>query len=113
VKTGARYAVVSMGKELVDPQTQQSLGRMESPCCDVVIDKVAATLSYGHLENTKMPLDSVQTDALQLREVLTAPQSVNPTAASVKQAPGTSLAAAKDAPADVPPAQAEEANKKW
>ena len=113
VKTGARYAVVSMGKELLDPQTHQSLGRMESPCCDVVIDKVAATLSYGHLENTKMPLDSVPPDALQIREELTAPRPVTPRAASVKQPPGTSLVAAKDAPADVPPAQAEDANKKW
>jgi hypothetical protein len=37
VKAGARYAVVSMGKEIIDPQTQQSLGRMESPCCEVFV----------------------------------------------------------------------------
>jgi curli biogenesis system outer membrane secretion channel CsgG len=113
VKAGARYAVVSMGKELVDPQTHESLGRMESPCCDVVIDKVAATLSYGHLENTKMPLDSVQPDALQIREELVAPQSVPPATASVGQAPGTPLPAAKVAPADVPESPAADANKKW
>jgi hypothetical protein len=112
VKAGARYAVVSMGKEIIDPQTQQSLGRMEAPCCDVVIDKVATTLSYGHLENTKMPLDLVQTDALQIREELRASQLVTP-AASVKEAPGTPLAAAKDAPTDGAPTPAENANKKW
>jgi hypothetical protein len=105
--------VVSMGKEIIDPQTQQSLGRMESPCCDVVIDKVATTLSYGHLENTKMPLDSMQPDGLQIREELTASQSGTPTAASVKPASGTTLAAAKDAPAEIAPTPAENANKKW
>jgi curli biogenesis system outer membrane secretion channel CsgG len=113
VKAGARYAVVSMGKEIIDPQTQQSLGRMESPCCDVVIDKVATTLSYGHLENTRMPLDSVQPDTLQIREELTTSQPVTPTAASAKQAPGTPLAVAQDAPADNAPTVSENANKKW
>jgi hypothetical protein len=112
VKTGARYAVVSMGKELVDPQTHESLGRMEAPCCDVVIDKVAATLSYGHLENTKIPLDSVQPDALQVREELPPSTPVTAAAASVREAV-TSLVAAKETPADVPPAQTEEVNKKW
>lgn len=59
VKEGARYAVVAMGKELTDPQTQESLGYMEVPCCDVVIDRVAATMAYGHLENTKIAIDMI------------------------------------------------------
>jgi curli biogenesis system outer membrane secretion channel CsgG len=70
IKEGARYAVVSLGKEMLDPQTQQSLGRIETPCCDVVIDKVAATMSYGHLENTKIALESVDPRGLQIREEL-------------------------------------------
>lgn len=70
VKEGVRYAVASLGKEMFDPQTQQSLGRIETPCCDVVIDKVAATMSYGHLENVKMALDSVDPTGLQIREEL-------------------------------------------
>lgn len=70
VKEGARYAVVLMGKEMTDPQTQQSLGRMESPCCEVVIDKVAATMAYGHLENVKASLDQIEPAALQIREEL-------------------------------------------
>lgn len=70
IKEGARYAVVSLGKEMLDPQTQQSLGRIETHCCDVVIDKVAATMSYGHLENTKMALESVDPTGLQIREEL-------------------------------------------
>jgi hypothetical protein len=68
VKEGARYAVVSMGQELTDPQTQQSLGRMESPCCKVVVDRVATNVAYGHLENAKTPLESVVPAALQVRD---------------------------------------------
>jgi curli biogenesis system outer membrane secretion channel CsgG len=70
VKEGARYAIVMMGKELTDPQTRQSLGRLESPCCDVVVDRVTATLSYGHLENPKIALETVVPAALQIREEL-------------------------------------------
>jgi curli biogenesis system outer membrane secretion channel CsgG len=77
VKEGARYAVVLMGKEIMDPQTQQSLGRIESACCEVVIDRVAANLSYGHLENVKGSLDEVMPAALQIREEL---KSVKPAA---------------------------------
>jgi curli biogenesis system outer membrane secretion channel CsgG len=113
VKAGARYAVVTMGKEIVDPQTQQSLGRMESPCCDVVIDKVTTTLSYGHLENTRMPLDSVQPEALQIREELAVSPPVTSTTANIKQTTGAKLTAAKDAPTDISPTPAQDGNKKW
>jgi len=34
VTEGARYKVVKLGKEIKDPQTGQSLGNMESECCD-------------------------------------------------------------------------------
>jgi hypothetical protein len=60
-----------------------------------------------------MPLESMRPDALQIREELTASQLVTPTAASAKQAPGAPLAAAQDAPADIAPTPAENANKKW
>jgi curli biogenesis system outer membrane secretion channel CsgG len=72
VKEGAHYAVVMMGKELTDPQTHQSLGRLESPCCDVVVDKVTPTMAYGRLENPKTSLESVVPAALQVREELKA-----------------------------------------
>jgi hypothetical protein len=78
VKIGARYAMVSMGKEMKDPQTGESLGRMESPCCEVVVDKVTPKLSYGHLENLKVALDGIPDGGLQLREqVKTASASVS------------------------------------
>jgi curli biogenesis system outer membrane secretion channel CsgG len=113
VKAGARYTVVSMGKEMIDPQTKQSLGRMESPCCDVVIDNVAATLSYGHLEKTKVPVESMQPDALQIREELPTVPSGTPAAAAVKQTARTPVAAVKDSPAGATPIPSEDDGKKW
>ena len=55
-----------MGKELTDPQTHQSLGHLESPCCDVVVDRVTPTMSYGHLENPKTSVETVVPTALLL-----------------------------------------------
>jgi hypothetical protein len=68
VKTGNRYAIVSIGKEMKDPQTGESLGRLEVPCCEVVIDKVASKLSYGHIENVTISLNNIAEGGLQLRE---------------------------------------------
>lgn len=53
VREGARYRLVYTGKEIFDPQTNQSLGRVESDCCEVVIDRVMPTMSQGHLERCK------------------------------------------------------------
>jgi curli biogenesis system outer membrane secretion channel CsgG len=70
VKEGARYAAVILGKEITDPQTQQSLGHVESACCDVVVDRVTTNLAYAHIENPNLPIESVDATALQLREEL-------------------------------------------
>lgn len=77
VKVGARYAIVAAGKELKDPQTGESLGRTETPCCDVVIDRVSSKLAYGHMENVKIALDSVDPVGLQVREELKPPAAAN------------------------------------
>ena len=69
---GARYRVFKLGKEIMDPQTGQSLGNMESPCCDVLVTRVTPNLSYGTLENVQASLDGVAPGALQLREVVPA-----------------------------------------
>lgn len=68
VRQGTRYALVLMGKELKDPQTGQSLGRAEMPCCELVIDRVTPSLSYGHIEGASVELDKVTPGALQVRE---------------------------------------------
>lgn len=65
-----RYQVYLQGKELKDPQTGMSLGNVETPCCEVVINRVTPNLSYGTLENVKTELNGVQPGALQVREAL-------------------------------------------
>ena len=70
IREGTRYAMAAMGKEMKDPQTGQSLGRMESPCCELVIDRVTPNLSYGHLENMRTDLDSIPEGGLQVRNEL-------------------------------------------
>ena len=68
IQVGNRYSLVAMGKELKDPQTGESLGRVESQCCEVIIDKVSTKLAYGHLENIKLSLNELPIGDLQLRE---------------------------------------------
>jgi curli biogenesis system outer membrane secretion channel CsgG len=68
LKVGVRYQMIALGAELKDPQTGLSLGRTESNCCEVVIDRVTPTLSYGHLESVNIALDTVPTGGLLVRE---------------------------------------------
>jgi curli biogenesis system outer membrane secretion channel CsgG len=113
VRESARYAVVSMGQEMTDPQTQQSLGRIESPCCEVVIDKVGPTMAYGHLENAKLALDAATPANLQVRG------EIQPTKVATANKPRLDDPKAKQAPtssgsssADVAPAAPVD-DKKW
>jgi hypothetical protein len=69
VRENGRYRLVTMGQEIKDPQTGQSLGRIEYNCCEVVVDKVSPTMSQGHIENIKMPLDQIKSGDLQLRDL--------------------------------------------
>jgi curli biogenesis system outer membrane secretion channel CsgG len=112
-REGGRYAVVAIGKDVIDPQTRQSLGALESPCCEVVIDRVAANLSYGHLENAKRPLDSVAPAALQVREELRSVKRT-PENSAGEQATALPVAAGKGAAAAVvAPMPAADESKKW
>lgn len=56
-----------MGDEVQDPQTGQSLGRMEEPCCVVEINHVRETMSYGTLRNVAVYLNQALPGGLQLR----------------------------------------------
>jgi hypothetical protein len=87
VRQGATYQVVRLGKELTDPQTGRSLGFTEQECCAVVVDRVTASMSYGHLESVKINLDEVKPGELQLRAE----------AVSRNEPAGASSAAAKGA----------------
>jgi curli biogenesis system outer membrane secretion channel CsgG len=112
IKGGARYAVVVMGKELTDPQTQQSLGRLESPCCDLVVDRVTSTMAYGHLENAKISLESVVPAALQVREELKPAKLADQTESLAKEVKTATL---QDAPPAVQTAttSSRDDDKKW
>lgn len=70
IKEGTRYAMVALGNEMKDPQTGQSLGRTESPCCELVVERVTPNLSYGRLENVRSNLDQLPVGGLQLRAEL-------------------------------------------
>jgi curli biogenesis system outer membrane secretion channel CsgG len=85
VAKGTRYAVVTMGAEMKDPQTGQSLGRTEMPCCEVVVDRVTPNLSYGHIENGAAGLDKLAPGSLVVREKLR-PGQVTTADASASQA---------------------------
>jgi hypothetical protein len=58
VQQGGTYQAVTLGKALVDPQSGQSLGPTESPCCTVTIDRVTPNLSYGHIVEDNVHIDT-------------------------------------------------------
>lgn len=82
VTAGARYQAVVLGAEIKDPQTGQSLGRVENACCEVVVDKVLPTMSQAHLENIQIKLDGLQAGDIQLRELSARPVSSASSAAA-------------------------------
>ncbi|MGZ5772943.1 CsgG/HfaB family protein [Ramlibacter sp.] len=99
IREGARYQVAAMGNEMKDPQTGQSLGRMEAPCCELVVDRVTPNLSYGHLENVKSNLDSLPPGGLQVRNELKAVAQVASAAPATPQQEAAPQAAAAGVPA--------------
>ena len=105
MKEGTRYAVVTMGAEMKDPQTGQSLGRVDSPCCELLIERVTPNLSYGRLENVRAQLDGLPAGALQVRDQLkgAAPvQAAAQGAGAVPQAASAGPAGEAAAPAAAP-----------
>jgi curli biogenesis system outer membrane secretion channel CsgG len=67
LQAGQRWRLVSLGEEMKDPQTGQPLGRVEQACCEVVIERVSSSLSYGRIENAMASLDTLTAGKLQLR----------------------------------------------
>jgi curli biogenesis system outer membrane secretion channel CsgG len=70
ISVNSLYQIYSLGKEIKDPQTGQSLGRLEKYCCDVLIERVTPTMTYGTLKNKKIDLAGVKPNDLQLRELV-------------------------------------------
>ena len=92
VREGGRYLLVSMGQEIKDPQTGQSLGRTEYDCCEVVVDKVGPSMAQGHLENIRMPLEQIQPGGLQLRDLNPKVAAVSASASSAAAPKKTTVA---------------------
>ncbi|HEY0060838.1 MAG TPA: CsgG/HfaB family protein [Telluria sp.] len=115
VNVGARYAIVSMGKELKDPQTGESLGRVETPCCVAVIDKVTPKLSYAHLEQVTVALNGLAPASLQLREQVRTSAPVAAEAAPQGEADAPMASAKRSPKAAKEPAsiQDEKEDGKW
>jgi curli biogenesis system outer membrane secretion channel CsgG len=104
MQQGARYEVVTMGNEMKDPQTGQSLGRTEARCCELVVDRVTPSLSYGHLEGVRSGtnLDNMPIAGLQVRSALKASALVTaaaPAAAAPAEAGPEAPAAGQPGPA--------------
>ncbi len=69
VSVGTLYQAVLLGQDLIDPQTGNSLGKMESACCVIRIDRVAELTSYGTIEgDLPQLLGTFQPGMIELRE---------------------------------------------
>lgn len=87
VSENSKYRVYLQGKEIKDPQTGQSLGNMESLCCEVLVNRVTPNLSYGVLQNIQSDLTNVQNGALQIREAITEKPAEKPATKSAESVP--------------------------
>ncbi|MGA1424957.1 MAG: hypothetical protein ACO329_10770 [Steroidobacteraceae bacterium] len=83
LKQGATYELVRMGKELKDPQTKQSLGRMEQPYGTVTITRVDPNLSYGEVAlKAPIPAAEFKQGMLEVRSEIAAAASATPATAA-------------------------------
>ncbi len=108
LKAGQRYQAVMLGDELRDPQTGNSLGRMERNCCVIQIDRVSAQTSYGTIEGEALASGGFKPGSIELRQALqkvSLPATANPAATTVAR-PRASAAA----PVTKPPAVEEDPN---
>ena len=77
IQAGKRYHVYQLGDELKDPQSGRSLGRVESECCVVEINRVTTDVAYGRLVEKKIALPtSLTPGSLEVRDEIAA--STNP-----------------------------------
>jgi len=75
LKVGDVYQAVLLGEDLKDPQTGQSLGRMESPIGSVQVTKTTDSMAFGTFSGS---LGSTQfkPGAIELREAAASPAPV-------------------------------------
>jgi hypothetical protein len=84
VQEGATYQAVTLGKPIIDPQSGESLGPTETPCCSVRIDRVTPNLSYGQIVEDGIQIQNPFTPGgMELRSQIaaTAPKQASSPAA--------------------------------
>jgi curli biogenesis system outer membrane secretion channel CsgG len=54
VKEGRVYQIILRGKEIKDPQTGRVIGRIEKPCCTVLVTTVTEEMSYGVIKDKQI-----------------------------------------------------------
>jgi len=54
VDEGQIYQIVLRGKEITDPQTGRVIGRIEKPCCTVLVTTVTPDMSYGVVKDKQI-----------------------------------------------------------
>jgi hypothetical protein len=95
-----------LGEELKDPQTGRSLGRNETPCCTIRVDRVAAQTSYGTIEGgADLGGANFKPGAIELRQLAGAVKPAAASAAnggSAKPKPARAAAPKAAAPAEDP-----------
>lgn len=84
VTEGASYHAVFLGKSVVDPESGQSLGPMETPCCTIMVDRVTPKLAYGHVVGDTGPLPApFQPGSIELTDAApSGPRTSAPAAAA-------------------------------
>lgn len=119
VAVGQRYQVVQLGDALNDPQTGRSLGRLESPCCVAVVERVADQTAYARIEGPLPEFASgFKPGMLELRERLDAVIETSITTQPTEAAPAAGAAQeVSSRPAQVPAEESdpivEDADDDW
>lgn len=76
VKLGSRYSAVRLGQEIIDPQTGQSLGKMDSPCCTIEVTRIGPNLAYGRIVDENFRLSGeFKPGMIELREIVAGDKS--------------------------------------
>jgi hypothetical protein len=107
LKAGQRWQAVMLGEELKDPQTGRSLGRNETPCCTIRVDRVASQTSYGTIEGgADLAGANFKPGSIELRSqagaVKPAASAATASSGSAKPKPARAAAPKAAAPAEDP-----------
>ena len=80
LQVGAIYNAVSLGEDIVDPQTGQSLGREEMPIGTITITKTSEKMSMGQFQGT-YDASQFKPGIIELAERIDTPPAAGPTTA--------------------------------